>query len=931
MLMLAIDSETYLIGGEHGLAPKPVCWSFCKTPGDPHLLAADERCAKLINTLILDDDVTLIGQNIAFDINVAIKHHNVPIEAVFDKYDKGLIKDTGIRQKLLDLGTGYIIRNPKNSLAALIKRYFKEDISASKGEDAWRMRYAELDGVAIEDYPEEAARYAKDDADWTLKVFRAQEEKFRRSPQFQVDEQFQTRAAFDLSLIALHSPRVDQEAVKVFESRHREVVEQAQGPLLERELLYVNKNRFTKFPKDDPRRSGISERQAALREAVRADADEQGYTPLKTPSGNALALSADALKLCHDKDLKQYGEAKTSQKLLNSFVPMLKTAGEYRVTPYYDTLKKTGRTSCVKGDTPVLVRSENFEPSEKEIKDIQIGDFVWTHKRRWRRVTATLVREPQEMFTVTFTDGRELTCTAEHRLLDSESKWVFVGSYINEHLKIVDPQQNESTSSESSLCRTMHWAQGTNTEKHSETVRYDATKCDGGMSNNIYSSREENASFSSVGCNQTRLSESYVGEEGKQTPSLHRGLRRWKRLQDQTISRQANIHAQGSDDGSLRIEEITSEHGRASYRREQAQQRAGQLSFMYEKGSFFSGESDESAYGTTSIEMASDAGLFKVYDITVEEDESYTSTGVFNHNCSLPNLQQLPRSGGARECFIPAQDGRVFVCSDFDAFEMAALAQVFYEDFGKTPLMDAINAGQDVHCVIGARLVGESYDDFYSQYLAEDPFHEEVRQATKAFNFGAPGGMSAPTFIKTLSPGVKDTIAKLQPGVQLEQTVSQYLLEWRDTWDCHAFFRKVGDYTKSGSTWSYKHPFTGRIRAQLGYCDGLNIQFQGRCADAAKLAMQELNRFCYVGRQTYQDVELSGFFHDEFMFEGPEHTVKDWAAEVTRIMCEQASIVIPDVNITAGAQVMDRWRKKGIPLENYDHEYSTHTQTGVRI
>src|ERR1700677_417213 len=51
------------------------------------------------------------------------------------------------------------------------------------------------------------------------------------------------------------------------------------------------------------------------------------------------------------------------------------------------------------------------------ISEIVVGDRVWTHQRRWRKVTAVWKYDPQPMFDIHFSGGQVLTCTASHKLL----------------------------------------------------------------------------------------------------------------------------------------------------------------------------------------------------------------------------------------------------------------------------------------------------------------------------------------------------------------------------------------------------------------------------------------------------------------------------------------------------------------------------------
>ena len=62
-------------------------------------------------------------------------------------------------------------------------------------------------------------------------------------------------------------------------------------------------------------------------------------------------------------------------------------------------------------------------------------------------------------------------------------------------------------------------------------------------------------------------------------------------------------------------------------------------------------------------------------------------------SCAKPNLQQLPKSGGVRECFV-ARPGALLCSVDYNQLELCTLAQVCLEAFGpgSSKMADAILA-----------------------------------------------------------------------------------------------------------------------------------------------------------------------------------------------------------------------------------------------
>ena len=377
--LISWDLETFLIGKMYpapyffqNIAPIPVCLSYRERGYKAVLVKDPTTMRELVRYWLEEDKVIMVGQNIAFDLFVAVQHLDIPIELVFAKYNKGLVRDTMIRELLLALATGEAVRNPgkRYSLADLVKKYLKKDISASKGEDAWRLRYSELHTVPLEDWPEEAVEYPLDDARHTLKVLLHQQKQARY---FKDNELKQTRAGFDLHLISARSPRVHGPSIEAFIANHSEQVKIAQAPFIAKGVLKPNPNRYTRFDKGDPRRAGYSMDTKKLKRLVQADYTSQGRVVPGTPKGD-ISLAGDTLKGCITPVLKRYGEAATDIKMMDAFAPMLVQASESEmqtVSPRYGVILKTGRTSCSGPNMQQLPKApgarECFIPPEGKI------------------------------------------------------------------------------------------------------------------------------------------------------------------------------------------------------------------------------------------------------------------------------------------------------------------------------------------------------------------------------------------------------------------------------------------------------------------------------------------------------------------------------------------------------------------------------------
>jgi DNA polymerase-1 len=183
----AFDTETWLI--QPGiLAPRLVCASVARPRQNTERLLDAKRARTWFRKALLNPQIHLIGANIAYDLGVMCADDQTLVPHVFEALEQGRLHDVSIRESLLDIGRGLLGYDPKTgrkleddegakySLALLVERYLGKDISADKsGPDAWRLRYAELDGIPTHAWPHSAKAYPKSDARHTIDVFLAQE------------------------------------------------------------------------------------------------------------------------------------------------------------------------------------------------------------------------------------------------------------------------------------------------------------------------------------------------------------------------------------------------------------------------------------------------------------------------------------------------------------------------------------------------------------------------------------------------------------------------------------------------------------------------------------------------------------------------------------------------------------------------------------
>ena len=346
MKIIAFDTETHLI--KPGcLAPRLVCLSTYD--GETEDLMLREDAVEWARHALADSGITLVGHNVSYDLAVLAAEDSSLLPLIFLAIGQGRIKDTQIREKLLFLAQGRLTydyvnkkQRPSFALATLVKNRFKVDLSESKkGDDAWRLRYNELDGVPLAAWPPAAAAYAMDDSKWTYKVYQAQAQPYYcegllyAGPDGVTNEDEQMRAAWGLHLISVWGIRTDGEQVAKLEAMLKPKVEKLQADLQGAGLTRI------KTVKGERK---TSKNMAAIQERVRRAYGKQGKRPPMTETGR-ISTSRETLRHSGDPLLVEYGSNTNAEKLLTTYIPVLKQGTQVPLNPSYDLLKESGRTS----------------------------------------------------------------------------------------------------------------------------------------------------------------------------------------------------------------------------------------------------------------------------------------------------------------------------------------------------------------------------------------------------------------------------------------------------------------------------------------------------------------------------------------------------------------------------------------------------------
>jgi DNA polymerase-1 len=190
---LGFDTETWLIMPGR-LVPPLVCGSVAWYVDGPRIegsLLDKEETRELFRVALQNDEQVITGANVAYDL--AVMAYDLAGQGVdvmpelFKALDEDRIYDLQIAEALNAVSDGFLGKDPKTggqlrdpitkkpgrySLAICTDQVLGR--TDAKQNDEWRLRYRELDGIALADWPENARQYPIDDAKNTLEVTLAQ-------------------------------------------------------------------------------------------------------------------------------------------------------------------------------------------------------------------------------------------------------------------------------------------------------------------------------------------------------------------------------------------------------------------------------------------------------------------------------------------------------------------------------------------------------------------------------------------------------------------------------------------------------------------------------------------------------------------------------------------------------------------------------------
>jgi len=275
----------------------------------------------------------------------------------------------------------------------------------------------------------------------------------------------------------------------------------------------------------------------------------------------------------------------------------------------------------------------------------------------------------------------------------------------------------------------------------------------------------------------------------------------------------------------------------------------------------------------------------------VEDDSkihtTYVQTGTSTGRLSSenPNLQNIPirnpRGAQIRDAFVASEGFEAIMTADYSQIEMRIMAHLS-EDPG---LIEAFNAGEDLHRFVGSRIFGVAAKDVTS----------EMRAQVKAMSYGLVYGLSEYGLAKQLGLSNADAKQLMKDYFERFGGVRRYLAKVVEeakavgyTTTIHGRRRPFDDLNSS--------LFQVRENARRA---ALNAPIQGTAADIMKLAMNQVQ--AGIEAENLKSRMLLQV-HDELVFEIYPGESKTLEALVLDKMSNVVKLSVPlEVQIGIGS------------------------------
>lgn len=244
-------------------------------------------------------------------------------------------------------------------------------------------------------------------------------------------------------------------------------------------------------------------------------------------------------------------------------------------------------------------------------------------------------------------------------------------------------------------------------------------------------------------------------------------------------------------------------------------------------------------------------------------NQAVTATGRLSS--SNPNLQNIPVRGEdgreIRKAFIP-EAGEIFFSADYSQIELRIMAHLS----GDEHMIEAFNAGHDVHAATAARIFHKDIKDI----------SKDERRKAKTANFGIIYGISAFGLAERMDVSRTEAKELIDSYFEMYPKIKDYISKAVDT------AREKGYIETEFGRRRYLPDINSRNAVVRGYAErnAVNAPIQGTAADIIKIAMIRVQqRLDAEGCKARMMLQV----HDELNFSVPTNEFD----KVKRIVIEE--------------------------------------------
>lgn len=337
-MTIAFDTETHLFSNGY-MAPPIVCLQT--TVGGTDDIFVGEEIRSAAHGMLTDciQGETLVGQNTAYDMTVLAAAYSELFPLIFEAYASGNVQCVRNRERLIDMArgrTGPQTRQKGYYALDTITKRRSLGIQVDKN-NPWRQRYAELENVPLEDWPQDALDYAKKDPMATLAIYENQHKDAMELPyvdpqgRFCFEQEAARQAGYDFALRLMTCWGIRSDAKRIEQLLQRTDLELAElvPQLVEAGVMREKGSKSTK----------------AIQTRIEAYFAQQGEDAPRTDKG-AVKTDKETIEECDDPVLKQLLRHKYLEKLRSTYVLKLAEGINGNIHANFHVLgADTGRTS----------------------------------------------------------------------------------------------------------------------------------------------------------------------------------------------------------------------------------------------------------------------------------------------------------------------------------------------------------------------------------------------------------------------------------------------------------------------------------------------------------------------------------------------------------------------------------------------------------